>query len=276
MTQKLAVFHGKEIRKHFDRDGEQWYFSVVDVVSVLTDSADPKQYIKRIRSRDPELNSNWGTICTPIEMIAKDGKKRATTCANTENIFRLIQSIPSKKAEPFKLWLAKIGNERLEETADPEKAIDRALITYLQKGYSREWINQRLKSIEVRKELTDEWREREVKEGKEFAILTDEITKAWSGLNVKDYKKFKELKKESLRDNMTNIELVINMFAEASTTEIARNRNVQGFVENKTAAKKGGKIAGDARKKLEIETGKKVVSHKNFLLKNNSKKQIKR
>jgi hypothetical protein len=262
--QKLAIFHGKQIRKHFDRDKDQWYFSIVDVVSVLTDSADPKQYIKKMRSRDPELNSNWGTICTPLEMIAKDGKKRAVMCANTESIFRLIQSIPSKKAEPFKLWLAKVGSERLEETADPELAFDRAMKTYLQKGYSKQWINQRLKSIEVRKELTDEWRERDVKEGKEFAILTDEITKAWSDKSVKDYKKFKNLKKESLRDNMTNLELVINMFAEASTTEIARHRDSRGFKENKTAAQKGGKIAGDARKKLEIETGKKVISRKNF------------
>ncbi len=276
MTTKPSIFHGKQIRKHFDRDSEQWYISVIDVIAALTDQHDykkAKSYWTTLKNRLKNEGSEVVTKCDWLKMLAQDGKMRETDVTNTESIFRLIQSIPSKKAEPFKLWLAKVGNERLEETADPELAFDRAMKTYLQKGYSKEWINQRLKSIEVRKELTDEWRERDVKEGKEFAILTDEITKAWSGLNVKDYKKFKNLKKEGLRDNMTNLELVINMFAEVSTTEIARNRDAKGFTENKTAAQEGGKIAGDARKKLEIKTGKKVVSRKNFLLK---KKKTKR
>ncbi len=265
--QKLSIFHGKQIRKHFDRSSEQWYFSAIDVVAVLTDQHDykkAKSYWTTLKNRLKEEGSEVVTKCDQLKMIAADGKNRLTDCLQTEDMLRLIQSVPSKKAEPFKLWLAKVGNERLEETADPEKAFDRAMKTYLQKGYSKEWINQRLKSIEVRKDLTDEWQERDVKEGKEFAILTDEITKAWSGLSVKDYKKHKNLKKEGLRDNMTNLELVINMFAEVSTTEIARNRDSRGFKENKTAAQKGGKIAGDARKKLEIETGKKVISRKNF------------
>ncbi|MFH1546599.1 MAG: Bro-N domain-containing protein [Patescibacteria group bacterium] len=205
MTQKLSIFHGKEIRKHFDRDSEQWYFSVIDVVAVLTDQHDykkAKSYWTTLKNRLKDEGSEVVTKCNRLKMLAQDGKMRETDVANTESIFRLVQSIPSKKAEPFKLWLAKVGNERLEETADPEKAFDRAMKTYLQKGYSKQWINQRLKSIEVRKELTDEWRERDVKEGREFAILTDEITKAWSGLSVKDYKKHKNLKKEGLRDNI--------------------------------------------------------------------------
>ena len=199
---KLQLFENKQIRTAWDDEAEEWYFSIVDVVAVLTDSTDPKQYIKKMRARDPELNSRWGTICTLTAMTAADGKRYRTSAANLEGLFRIIQSIPSPKAEPFKLWLAEVGRERIEETIDPEQAIDRALETYLKKGYTREWINQRLQAIQVRKELTDEWQDRGVKKGVEYAILTDEITRAWSGMTTRQYKKLKGLKKENLRDNM--------------------------------------------------------------------------
>jgi prophage antirepressor-like protein len=215
---KVQLFQEQKVRTHWDEEQEKWYFSVQDVVQILTDSNDVKQYIKRMRSRDAELNSYWGTICTPLEMLAADGKMRKIQASDTESLFRIIQSISSPKAEPFKRWLAKVGAERIDETEDPELAFDRAMETYLKKGYSKEWVNQRLKSIEVRKELTNEWQERGMKEGLEYAILTNEITKAWADRDVKAYKKLKGLKKENLRDNMTNLELVLNMLAEASTT----------------------------------------------------------
>jgi prophage antirepressor-like protein len=245
MTKETAItlFEQQQVRTHWNEETEKWYFSVQDIVHVLTDSKDVKQYIKKIRKRNTELNNNWGTICTPVEMLAADGKKRKIQAADTEGILRLIQSIPSKKAEPFKLWLAAVGAERIEETEDPELAFDRAMETYLAKGYSKEWINQRLKSIEVRKDLTDEWQERGMKKGLEYAILTNEITKAWAGKDVKDYKKHKGLKKENLRDNMSNLELVLNMLAEASTTEISKEKKPEGLSENKDIAHKGGNAA---------------------------------
>ncbi|KAF3976943.1 MAG: phage antirepressor protein [Methylococcales symbiont of Iophon sp. n. MRB-2018] len=260
---KIQLFQDQKIRTHWDEKKELWYFSVQDVVQVLSASKDVKQYIKKMKSRDADLDSNWGTICTPVKMIASDGKFRKIQTSDTEGIFRIIQSIPSPKAEPFKRWLAKVGAERIEETEDPELAFDRAMATYLKKGYSKAWINQRLKSIEVRKELTDEWQERGVKEGLEYAILSDEITKAWTGKSIKDYKKLKGLKKENLRDNMSNLELVLNMLAEASTTEISKQKQPDGLDENKIIAKKGGGVAKKARLEIEKQTGKKVISSKN-------------
>lgn len=259
----IKLFETKKVRTHWDEERELWYFSVQDVVEALTDSADVKQYIKKLRSRDPELFNNWGTICTPVEMIAADGKMRKIQAATTEGLFRIIQSIPSTKAEPFKLWLAKIGSERIEETEDPELSFDRAMETYLAKGYSKSWINQRLKSIEVRKELTDEWEKRGVKKGMDFAVLTDIITKAWSGKSVKQYKQHKTLKKENLRDHMTNLELVLNMLAEATTSEISKSRKPKTLDESKVIAKQGGTVAGNARKEIETKTGEKVVSSLN-------------
>ncbi len=260
---KLQLFQDQSIRTYWDEDKEKWYFSVHDIAQILTDSKDVKQYLKRMRSRDSALNSNWGTICTPLKMIAADGKMRKVQAADTEGVLRIIQSIPSPKAEPFKLWLAKVGYERIEETEDPELAFDRAMETYLAKGYSKEWINQRIKSIEVRKELTDEWNERGMKRGLEYAILTNELTKAWAGKDVKDYKKFKGLKKESLRDNMSNLELVLNMLAEASTTEISKEKQPKGLEENKGIARKGGTAAKKARLEIEKQTGKPIVTTKN-------------
>jgi prophage antirepressor-like protein len=259
----LKIFQEQSVRTHWDEKQEKWFFSVQDVVQILTDSQDVKQYIKRVKSRDSELNANWGTICTPVGMIAADGKMRKIQASDTEGLFRIIQSIPSPKAEPFKRWLAKVGADRIEETENPELAFDRAMETYLKKGYSKEWINQRLKSIEVRKELTDEWDSKGVKKGKEYAILTNELTKAWAGLEVKDYKNLKVLKKENLRDNMSNLELVLNMLAEASTTEISKQKNPKNFAENKKVAKKGRDVAKAARLKLESTTGKKVVTKGN-------------
>jgi len=259
----IKLFESKKVRTHWDEETEQWYFSVQDVVEALTDSADIKQYIKKLRSRDPELFNNWGTICTLVEMIAADGKKRKIQAANTQSLLRIIQSIPSPKAEPFKQWLAQVGYERIEETEDPELSFDRAMETYMAKGYTKEWINQRLKSIEVRKELTDEWENRGVKRGMDFAVLTDIITKAWSGKSVKQYKKHKDLKKENLRDHMTNLELVLNMLAEATTTEISKEKKPKTSDENKVIAKQGGTIAGNARKQIEAKTGKKIVSKLN-------------
>lgn len=260
---KLKLFEQKQIRTHWDEEQEKWYFSVQDVVEIVSETSNVKDYIKKMKKRDAELHSNWGTICPLVQMQASDGKMRKIQAADTEGILRIIQSIPSKKAEPFKQWLAKVGSERIDEINDPELSLERMVDTYRKKGYSEAWINQRIKSIEIRKELTDEWDERGVKKGLEYAILTDEITKAWSGFTTKQYKKFKELKKENLRDNMTNLELVLNMLAEASTTEISKEQKPENFEQNKTVAKKGGEVANVARKQLEKNTGKNVVSKLN-------------
>ncbi|MEW6408148.1 MAG: BRO family protein [Patescibacteria group bacterium] len=261
---KLAIFEGQQIRRHWDEEKELWYFSVSDVIAVLTRSVDPAAYWRKLKERLLKEGGNETvTKCHALKMVAADGKMRLTDAADTETMLRLIQSIPSPNAEPFKLWLARVGYERLEETADPELAINRALKTYLQKGYSQEWINQRLKSIEIRKALTDEWEMRGVKEGLEFAILTDEITKAWAGLTTKEYKRLKDLKKENLRDNMTNLELVLNMLAETATTEISQKREPKNLDENKKVAQEGGSVAGNAKKDIESKTGKKVITSKN-------------
>lgn len=259
----IKLFENREIRAAWNEEQEEWYFSVTDVVAVLTDSTDPKQYLKKMRSRDAELNARWGTICTLTILIASDGKPYRTNAANIEGILRIVQSIPSPKAEPFKLWLAQVGRERIEETIDPELTIDRALETYARKGYTREWINQRLQAIQVRKELTDEWQDRGVQKGLEYAILTDEITRAWSGMTTRQYKKLKGLKKENLRDNMTTTELVLNMLAETSTTDISKAEQPQTFSENQQIARRGGKVAGIARQALEAETGKSVITSLN-------------
>lgn len=265
MTKKDAVqlFEDRKVRTVWDDESEQWYFSIIDTVAVLTDSLDPKQYIKKMRSRDPELNTKWGTICTPVVMLAPDGKKRKTIAANTENLFRLIQSIPSPKAEPFKQWMARVASERLDEMQDPELTIDRAMMEYKQLGYSDNWINQRLKSIEVRKDLTDEWKRRGLQEGQQFATLTNIITQTWSGKSTKEYKALKGLKKENLRDNMTNTELILNMLAEASTKDISEATDPSTFDEHITVARKGGSVARNARLELEQSTGRKVVTSLN-------------
>ncbi len=256
----IKVFEQKQVRSIWNEEQEKWYFSVVDVVGVLTDSSNPNNYWKVLKSRLKKEGSELVTICNQLKMQSSDGKYYKTDVADTEQLFRLIQSVPSPKAEPFKLWIAKVARERIDEIEDPEIGIERLMETYQKKGYSNEWINQRLKSIEVRKELTDEWDNRGVKKGQEYAILTDEITKAWSGFSVKEYKKFKELKKENLRDNMTNLELVLNMLAEATTTEISKEKKPKTFAQNKTIAKQGGTIAGNTRKEIEEKTGKKIVS----------------
>jgi len=270
----IILFKQKEVRRHWDAEKELWYFSVVDIIEVLTESINPQVYWRKLKERLNKEGNQTVTNCHGLKMLAQDGKMRLTDTLHTEQIFRLIQSIPSPKAEPFKLWLAKVGYERLEETEDPELSIDRAMKTYLKKGYSKKWINQRLKSIEVRKDLTDEWEERGVKEGLEYAILTDEITKTWSGKTVKQYKQFKGLKKENLRDNMTNLELVLNMLAEASTTEISKAQKPSGMTENKKVARKGGSVAKEARKKLEAQTGKSVITSKNAKILEIIKKEI--
>ena len=263
-NKKIAIFEGNNIRRHWDDEKELWYFAISDVVAVLTKSADPVAYWRKLKERLLKEGGNETvTKCHGLKMTAPDGKMRLIDVADTEVMLRLIQSIPSPNAEPFKLWLARVGYERLEETADPELAINRALKTYLQKGYNSEWINQRLKSIEIRKALTDEWEKRGAKEGLEFAILTNEITKAWTGMTTKEYKNLKGLKKENLRDNMTNLELVLNMLAETATTEISNKREPRDFDENKAVAYEGGSIAGNARKEIESKTGKKVITSKN-------------
>jgi uncharacterized protein YdaT len=265
MKPQIALFEGQNIRRHWDADKELWYFSVVDVVRVLTGSADARTYWKVLKHRlMEEGGSQTVTNCNQLKLEAEDGKMRLTDVADTEVMLRIVQSIPSPNAEPFKLWLARVGYERLEETADPELAITRALKTYLKKGYSQQWINLRLKSIEIRKDLTDEWEKRGVKEGREFAILTDEITQAWAGLTTKQYKELKDLKKDNLRDSMTNVELVLNMLAETATTEISETREPKNFDENKQVAKEGGTIAGNARKEIESKTGKRVITDYNF------------
>jgi hypothetical protein len=263
-NKKVAIFEGKQIRRHWDEEKELWYFAVIDVIASLTNSDNPQVYWRVLKKRLLDEGSNETvTKCNGLKMVAPDGKMRLIDVADTEVLLRLIQSIPSPNAEPFKLWLARVGYERLEETADPELAINRALKTYIQKGYSPEWINQRLKSIEIRKALTDEWERRGAKEGLEFAILTNEITKAWTGMTTKEYKSLKGLKKENLRDNMTNLELVLNMLAETATTEISNKRGPKDFNENKVAAHEGGSIAGNARKEIEFKTGKKVITSEN-------------
>lgn len=259
----IQLFEDKQIRTAWDEENEEWYFSIVDVVSVLTDSVDGRKYWNKLKQRLKEEGNETVTNCHQLKMTAQDGKKRFTDVANTEQLLRIIQSIPSPKAESFKVWLAEIGRERIEETIDPELIIERALETYLKKGYSREWINQRLQAIQVRKELTDEWQDRGVQKGIEFAILTDEITKAWSGMKTREYKKLKGLKKENLRDNMSTTEIVLNMLAEVSTTEISRAEQPETFEENRSVAQKGGKVAGDARKSIENATGKAVITSKN-------------
>jgi hypothetical protein len=262
---KLKIFQDKHIRSHWDPDKEIWFFSIVDIISVLTESTNPRKYWSVLKTRLKKEGSELATNCSQLKMKSADGKFYLTDVANTEVLFRLIQSIPSPKAEPFKLWLAQVGYERIEENDDPEKTIDRAMVTYLAKGYSKDWINQRLKSIDVRKELTDEWEQRGIKHGQEFAILTDEITKAWSGMNTKGYKQFKNLKTENLRDNMTNLELVLNMLAEATTTEISKEKQPQNFKESKRIAKRGGQIAGNTRKEIESSSGKKIITSKNAM-----------
>ena len=260
----LAIFEGNHIRRYWDDQTEKWYFSVVDVVGVLSESTEPRNYWKVLKNRLNAEGSEVVTKCNQLKMIAPDGKYYLTDAADTEVMLRLIQSIPSPNAEPFKLWLARVGYERLEETADPELAINRALKTYLSKGYSPAWIMQRLKSIEIRKELTDEWEKSGVKEGIEFAILTDEITKAWTGMTTREYKNLKNLKKENLSDNMTNLELVLSMLAETATTEISKNEEPEGFDLSKKIAKEGGEVAGNARKQIEKKVGKSVLTDENF------------
>jgi hypothetical protein len=271
----IVLFHENQVRRHWDEEKELWYFSIIDVIGILTESINPRKYWSVLKTRLRKEGSEMATNCSRLKLIASDGKMRITDVADTETLLRLIQSIPSPKVEPFKLWLAKVGYERIEEMEDPELSIDRAMKTYLKKGYSKDWINQRLKTIEVRKDLTDEWEERGVQEGFEFAILTDEITKAWSGKSVKSYKKFKGLKKQNLRDNMTNLELILNMLAEATTTEISKEKRPKGFIENKEVARKGGETAGKARKDIEKKTGKSVISSKNSKhLRNSERKSI--
>ena len=260
---KVQVFEERKIRTAWNEDTEEWYFSVVDVVGALTGSVDAQAYWRKLKQRLKADGNETVTNCHGLKMIASDGKQRMTDVANTEQILRIIQSIPSPKAEPFKLWLAQVGRERIEETIDPELTIDRALETYLRKGYSREWINQRLQAIQVRKELTDEWQDRGVKKGAEFAILTDEITRAWSGMSTREYKNYKGLKKENLRDNMTTTEIVLNMLAETSTKEISQAVKPETFAANKDVARQGGEIAGAARQALECRIGKSVISNQN-------------
>ncbi|HHX04478.1 MAG TPA: phage antirepressor protein [Tissierellia bacterium] len=263
---EIKIYENQAIRSVWDNEKEEWYFSVVDVVGVLTDSANPRDYWYRVKKRmSEEEQSQLSTFCRQLKMKATDGKMRVTDVANMQGMFRIIQSIPSPKAEPFKMWLAEVGKDRIDEIIDPELTIDRALETYLKKGYSREWINQRLQAIQVRKELTDAWQDHGVKEGVEYAILTNEISKAWSGMTTREYKDFKKLKKENLRDNMSTLELVLNMLAEATTTELTNIENPLGLEENKETARRGGTIAGNTRKEIEKETGKSVITQKNAL-----------
>ena len=265
MTKENAIklFESKQVRVHWDDDSEKWFFSIIDVIEILTESPRPRKYWNALKTKLNKEGSQLSQNLGRLKMKASDGKMRVTDVADTEQLLRLIQSIPSPKAEPFKVWLAKVGYERIEETEDPELSFERAMDTYLKKGYSKNWINQRLKSIEVRKELTDEWDLRDVKKGLEYAILTDEITKAWSGFSTKEYKQLKELKKENLRDHMTNLELILNMLAEATTTEISKEKKPKSFKSNKKIARQGGTIAGNTRKEIEEKTGKKVVNSRN-------------
>lgn len=260
MTDKIKLFEQKQIRTHWDAENEEWYFSVVDIVEALTESLNARKYWSVLKTRLKKEGSELATNCSQLKMPAKDGKSYKTDCMTTKQVLRLVQSIPSPKAEPFKMWLAEVGSQRLDEISDPEKAILRGADYYRAKGYTEGWINQRLQSIEIRKELTDEWKARGIEQEKDYAILTNEMTEAWSGLTVKEYKQFKGLKKENLRDNMTNIELVLNMLAEVSTTAISKAREPKTFAENKNVAKEGGKIANTARKNLEKQIGQSVIS----------------
>ncbi len=272
----IKLFNDRKVRCVWDSEKEEWYFSIVDVIGLLTESDNPQVYWRVLKKRLLDEGNETVTNCNGLKMLASDGKMRMTDVADTTQILRLIQSVPSPKAEPFKMWLAKVGSERINEMQDPELAIDRAVLYYQQKGYSEAWINQRIKSIEVRKDLTDEWKQRGIQEGLEFAILTNEITHAWSGFTVKEYKEFKDLKNENLRDNMTNLELVLNMLAEATTTEISKTREPETFEESQKIAIEGGTIAGNTRKEIEAKTGKKIVSKLNAknLLENKQNKEL--
>lgn len=272
-TNKLAVFQGNNIRRKFYNN--EWYFCINDVVQILSESTDVTQYIKKMRKRDNELNLNWGTICTPLELIANDGKKRKMQCANIEGLFRIIQSISSKKVEPLKQWLAKVGHERVQEMADPSTAIDRARETYKKLGRSEKWIQQRMTGQETRNKLTDYWKEHDIAEGEEFAILTNIIHQEWSGLSVKEHKNLKGLKSQNLRDHMSEAELIFTALAELSTRNVAETENATGMEENKKAAKVGGNIAKRAREDFETRTGQKVVTDGNFLPKQPKTRQIK-
>ena len=266
MSDNVKMFEGSQIRSVWDNEREEWYFSIIDVIASLTESSNPRDYWYRVKKRmSDEERSELSTICRQLKLKAPDGKMRLTDVAGMQGIFRIIQSVPSPKAEPFKMWLAEVGKERIDEIIDPELTIDRALESYARKGYSREWINQRLQAIQVRKELTDTWQDHGVKGGNEYAILTNEISKAWSGMTTREYKDFKGLKKENLRDNMSTTELILNMLAETATTDIAEATNPQGLEENKQVAQDGGSIAGDARKSIEDRTGKPVITSKNAI-----------
>lgn len=265
MSDDVKIFEGSQIRSVWDNEREEWYFSIVDVVGVLSESKNPTDYLRKMKKRDKILASYLGTNCPKVGMVSTNGKIRKVLAGNLKDVFRIIQSIPSPKAEPFKMWLAEVGKERIDEIIDPELTIDRALESYARKGYSREWINQRLQAIQVRKELTDTWQDHGVKAGNEYAILTNEISKAWSGMTTREYKDFKGLKKENLRDNMSTTELILNMLAETATKDIAEATNPQGLDENKQVAQDGGFIAGDARKSIEARTGKPVITSKNAI-----------
>lgn len=266
MSDAVKIFEGSHIRSVWDNEKEEWYFSIIDVIASLTESSNPRDYWYRVKKRmSDEERSELSTICRQLKLKAPDGKMRLTDVADMQGIFRIIQSVPSPKAEPFKMWLAEVGKERIDEIIDPELTIDRALESYARKGYSREWINQRLQAIQVRKELTDTWQDHGVKAGNEYAILTNEISKAWSGMTTREYKDFKGLKKENLRDNMSTTELILNMLAETATKDIAEATNPQGLDENKQVAKDGGSIAGDARKSIEARTGNPVITSKNAI-----------
>ena len=256
----IQLFEGKKVRIVWDETQEKYYFAVADIVQVLTDSADVKQYIKKLRARDSELDSVWGTICTPHQVVSTDAKKHAVKCADLQGIFRIIQSIPSKKAEPVKQWLAQLGEQRIDQMIDPELTFQMAVEDYRRQGYSDKWINERMRSIEMRKELTDEWQRAGITEHKDFAILTNVLTQAWSGMTTGEYKRHKGLTKENLRDNMTNVELALNTLAEVATTELSRQRNPKGMVESKQAAQAGGKVAKNAREDLERQLGRSVIS----------------
>ena len=266
MSDDVKIFEGSQIRSVWDNEREEWYFSIVDVVGSLTESNNPRDYWYRVKKRmSEEERSELSTFCRQLKLKSTDGKSYKTDVADMQGIFRIIQSVPSPKAEPFKMWLAEVGKERIDEIIDPELTIDRALESYARKGYSREWINQRLQAIQVRKELTDTWQDHGVKAGNEYAILTNEISKAWSGMTTREYKDFKGLKKENLRDNMSTTEIILNMLAETATKDIAEATNPQGLEENKKAAQDGGSIAGDARKSIEARTGKPVITSKNAI-----------
>ncbi len=265
MNNEIKLFNGNQIRSAWDNEKEEWYFSVVDIVGVLSESVNPTAYWRKLKQRLKAEGNETVTNCHALKMKAADGKMRNTDVADMKGIFRIIQSIPSPKAEPFKIWLAEVGKERINEIIDPEITIDRALETYLKKGYTREWINQRLQAIQVRKELTDTWQDHGVTKGKEYAILTNEISKAWSGMTTREYKDLKGLKKQNLRDNMSTTELILNMLAETATKDIANSTNPQGLEENKKVAQRGGSIAGNARKEIEKETGQPVITSKNAI-----------